>query len=39
MGMAGDDVIVTTAGQQTPGGGRVFSSREGKNVPGLAWLK
>ena len=33
---AGDDVVVTTAGQQTSGLARFFSSLDGKPVPGLS---
>ena len=36
--MAGDDVVVTKAGKQTPGLGRFFSSLYGKKVPGLGFL-
>src|SRR5437899_2854484 len=36
--MAGDDVVVTKAGQQTHGFGRFFSSLYGKKVPGLGLL-
>jgi len=36
--MAGDDRVVTKAGQQTHGLGRFFSSLHGKKVPGLGLL-
>ena len=38
MVLAGDDVIVTKAGQQTPGLGRFVSSLYGKQVPGRGCL-